>query len=68
MSAHKYRQLEWELEQAWAEAEEASEFAGVPYMGRDGQWKLQRQEDLSFVGVVLRLYADKVGRSRSSEG
>lgn len=68
MSAHKYRQLEWELEQAWAEAEEASEFAGVPYMGRDGQWKLQRQEDLSFVGVVLRLYADKVGSRRSSDG
>jgi hypothetical protein len=68
MSARKYRQLEWELEQAWQEATEASEFAGVPYIGRDGQRKLERQEDTSFVGVVLRLYADKVGRSRSSKG
>jgi hypothetical protein len=68
MSARRYRELERELEQAWEVAIEASEFAGVPYRGRDGQRKLELQEDTSFVGLVLGLYVDKVGRSRSSQG
>jgi len=45
-------------DEAWSIAEELSETAGVPHIGRDGEWKFQVQQDRSLVATALRIYSE----------
>ena len=64
MSNSAWRALERRVAELWREAEIASDEAGRPYVGRDGEWSALGQVDDSLVGRAIAIYRAK--RSKAS--